>query len=294
MTTPIICTSERLRKEPKTECVAKAIFAALDKLHVEHRELKNTQDYWCRDYMPVMIFDDGTYAKYEYNPDYLVENTNKKWRNSKTNQQDACKGLNLYAPMNMNIIFDGGNYVRCGNKVIMTDKIFSENPKWPVHELIEHLQIALCANIILLPWDMEDPFGHADGMVADLGDGKILLNGCWKEQDKPFHRRLRKILDAHFKVEELPAWNGDKDSWCYLNYLRVPEGILLPCLSENYDSKDDIAALNYFERLFPNLKIIPIYAKPLIKGQDGGGALHCVTWEYIERKDTSVPLANSL
>ena len=109
MTTPIICTSERLRKEPKTECVAKAIFAALDKLHVEHRELKNTQDYWCRDYMPVMIFDDGTYAKYEYNPDYLVENKNKKWRNSKTNQQDACKGLNLYAPMNMNIIFDGGN-----------------------------------------------------------------------------------------------------------------------------------------------------------------------------------------
>lgn len=50
MTTPIICTSERLRKEPKTECVAKAIFAALDKLHVEHRELKNTQDYWCRDF----------------------------------------------------------------------------------------------------------------------------------------------------------------------------------------------------------------------------------------------------
>ena len=85
MTTPIICTSERLRKEPKTECVAKAIFAALDKLHVEHRELKNTQDYWCRDYMPVMILDDGTYAKYEYNPDYLVENKNKKWRNSKTN-----------------------------------------------------------------------------------------------------------------------------------------------------------------------------------------------------------------
>ena len=63
---------------------------------------------------------------------------------------------------------------------------------------------------------------------------------------------------------------------------------------ENYDSKDDIAALNYFERLFPNLKIIPIYAKPLIKGQDGGGALHCVTWEYIEKNDSSVPLTNSL
>lgn len=290
MKAPIIYTSEHLRTEHKTTCVANAIFAALDKLHVEHRELKNTQDYWCRDYMPVMIYDDGTYAKYEYSPDYLVEN--QKWRDYITNQQDACKQLKLYAPMNMNIIFDGGNYVRCGNKVIMTDKIFSENPQWPTHELIQHLQKALCADIILLPWDMEDPCGHADGMVANLGDDQILLNGCWKKQDAPFHRRLRKILDAHFKVEELPAWDGDKDSWCYLNYLHIPGGILLPCLSENYDAKDDIAALKYFERLFPNLEIIPIYAKPLIKGRDGGGALHCVTWEYIERKDASVPLTN--
>ena len=292
MTAPIIYTSEHLRTDHKTTCVANDIFAALDKLHVEHRELKNTQDYWCRDYMPVLIYNDGTYAKFEYNPDYLVENN--KLRDYITNQQNACKQLNLYAPMNMNIVFDGGNYVRCGNKVIMTDKIFSENPQCPTHDLIQHLQIALCADIILLPWDMEDPYGHADGMVADLGDGQILLNGCWKKQYAPFHRRLRKILDAHFNVEELPAWDGDKHSWCYINYLHVPGGILLPCLSENYDTKDDIAALKYFEQLFPDLEIIPIYSKSLIKGQYGGGALHCVTWEYIEKNDSSVPLTNSL
>ena len=69
---------------------------------------------------------------------------------------------------------------------------------------------------------------------------------------------------------------------------------LISKLSENYDTKDDIAALKYFEQLFPKLEIIPIYARPLIKGKNGGGALHCVTWEYIERKDASVPLANSL
>ena len=284
MTTSIIYTSEHLRTYSRTACVAKSIFAALDKLHVEHRELKNTQDYWCRDYMPVMISDDGIYAKYKYEPDYLIED--EKLHAYITKQQNACCELDLFAPKDMDIIFDGGNYVRCGNKVIMTDKIFSENPKWPAFELIQHLQNVLSADIILLPWDMADPCGHADGMVADLGDGHILLNGCWKKGDEPFHRRLRKILDAHFKVEELPACNGDKDSWCYLNYLHVPGGILLPCLSENFDSKDDIAALNHFEQLFPKLDIIPIYAKPLVKGKNGGGALHCVTWEYIKRKDS--------
>ena len=286
MKSPIIYTSEYLRTTSKTACVAKAIFKALDELHVEHRELKNTKDIWCRDYMPVMISDDGTYSRYEYNPDYLVEN--EKWRKYITKQQDACRELNLFTQTDMKIIFDGGNYVRCGNKVIMTDKIFSENPKKPIHELIQQLRDSLCADIILLPWDMADFCGHADGMVADLGDGRILLNGCWKKKDEAFHRRLRKILDAHFQVEELPAWDGDEDSWCYLNYLKVPGGILLPCLSENFDSEDDKAAKRYFEKLFSGLKIIPIYAEPLVKGKDGGGALHCVTWEYIEKEDNSV------
>ena len=71
MTNPLIYTSEYLRTTPKTAKVAKAIFAALDRLHIEHKELKHTNDYWCRDYMPVMLFDDGTYARYEYKPDYL-------------------------------------------------------------------------------------------------------------------------------------------------------------------------------------------------------------------------------
>lgn len=275
----IICTSERLRTTAKTACVAEAIFAALDSLHVKHLELKNTNNYWCRDYMPIMISDDGTYSKFKYYPDYLVEY--KTYQKTITNQDEACEGLHLFTPTNMNIIFDGGNYVRCGNKVIMTDKIFSENPQWSNIELLQHLKDSLCAEeIILLPWDMKEFCGHSDGMVAPLDEGRILLNGCWKNSDKAFHKRLLKILEAKFDVVLLDLdCKEDKDSWCYLNFLRVGNGILLPCLSENKDSENDIAALKTFEKLFPDLEIIPIYAKPLIKE---GGALHCVTWEYIE------------
>ena len=287
----IIYTSEHLRKTARTACVAEAIIAALKSLHVKHDELKKayTKDYWCRDYMPVMISDDGTYAKYKYEPNYLAED--EKLHDYITPQQVACNGLNLFMPADMKITFDGGNYVRCGDKVIMTDKIFSENPEKRVTELLQDLEKTLCAEIVLLPWDMKDFCGHADGMVAYLGDGRVLLNGCWnnpkRKQNMAFHRRLRKNLDGHFKeVIELPFWDGDEDSWCYLNFLKVPGGVLLPCLSENFDSKDDIAALNHFEELFPGMEVIPIYAKPLVKGKKiGGGALHCVTWEYIEKKE---------
>ena len=276
MQSPIIYTSEYLRTTKRTECISIAIHNALESLHIEHRELKHTNDYWCRDYMPVMIFDDGTYSRYKYYPDYLIDKNKSQYI---TNQNDACKDINLFMPTDMNIIFDGGNYVRCGNKVIITDKIFMENPQWSPTYLLGHLKDSLCADIILLPWDMGDEFGHSDGMVAYIGDDKVLLNSCW-ENKKAYHTRLRKILDPHFEVIELVYdCKKDRDSWCYLNYLQLPNAILLPCLSNNADCENDIAAIETFKNIFPNLKIIPIYAKPLIQE---GGALHCVTWEYIE------------
>ena len=230
--------------------------------------------------MPVRISDNGTYAKYTYKPDYL--DNYKAGQKYITEQKEVCKGLDLFAPDDLDIVFDGGNYVRCGDKVIVTDKIFCENPKKEPLKMLQHLTDVLQAEIILLPWDMEDSCGHSDGMVASLGDGKVLLNGCWKNSDPKYHKRLLKILEGRFEVVELPAWDGEKDSWCYLNYLQVSGGILLPCLSANVDCETDLAAKETFEKLFPHLEIIPIYAMPLIDdgGGNGGGALHCVTWEY--------------
>ena len=286
MSKPIIYTSKWLSKTTKTKKIANAIFAALDDLHIKHRELdlKNTTDYWCRDFMPVRISDDGTYANYTYRPDYLDDYKIKQ--KYITEQKKACEGLNLFAPNDMDIVFDGGNYVRCGDKVIMTDKIFSENPLWKPLDLLQHLSDVLQAEIILLPWDMGDPYGHADGMVAYLGDNIVLLNGCWRNKDSQFHKRLLKILKGHFEVIELPAWEEEENSWCYINYLQVPGGILLPCLSENADCETDIAAKKTFKKLFPHLEIIPIYAMPLIDngGNNDGGALHCVTWEFYEKQ----------
>ena len=278
MQKPIIYLSKFLRTTPETSCIAETLSAALDSLDVEHRELENTNDYWCRDYMPVKISDNGIYAKYNYCPDYLVDYKTK--RKYITKQEDACQELNLFAPVDLGIVFDGGNYVRCDDKVIMTDKIFMENPTWSVRELINHLSESLNAKIILLPWDMADTCGHSDGMVSYLGDNRILLNSCWRNTYKAYYKRLLKILQPNFEiVEPVYGCKENKYSWCYLNYLQLPNAILLPVMSEKADCENDVAAIEYFKGLFPNLKIVPIYALPLI---EKGGALHCVTWEYIK------------
>lgn len=281
---PIICTSPYLRTIGYCKGVARDLFAALDRIGVQHMELSNTNDLWCRDYMPVSLFDEGYYAEYIYQPDYLWD---KKWnRKYITDQSAATHNIDIQTPSNMRIIFDGGNYVRCGGKVLMTDKILMENPQWPVHKLMQHLYTSLMADIILLPWDMDEPYGHADGMVVPLSDGRLLLNNYSQTatgQKLDFYKRLLKILEPNFDLVELSYdCKLEEDSWCYINFLKVPGTVLLPCLSKETKCYNDLAAIETFEKLFPQDEIIPIYSKPLIKR---GGALHCVTWEYYPYND---------
>ena len=274
MTKPVIYTSQWLRTTQKTAGVAKAIFAALDEQKVEHRELVNTNDYWCRDYMPVKLFDDGTYAKYEYRPDYLYDD--KKERKFITNQKDACSELQLFTPTDMNIVFDGGNYVRCGNKVIMTDKILMENPNRPLDELFQHLRHSLCADIILLPWDMDDKCGHADGMVRYIKDNKVLINNYF-DLDPGFYLRLKDALIGHFEIEDLrySTPRCSNSSWAYLNFLQTKTCIFVPGLG----IKEDQLAVQQIQAAYPNHKIVQIDGcQNLVLD---GGALNCVSWNIL-------------
>ena len=289
---PIICTSPYLRTTSYCNGVAKDLFAALDRLGIQHMELSNTMDIWCRDYMPVLLFDDGYYATYQYQPDYLW---NKKCnRKYITNQTNASKGLEINTSLSMGLVFDGGNYVRHNDKrkstVFMTDKILMENSFCPSHELIVKLHLSLAADIVLLPWDMDEPYGHADGMVAPLPDGRLLLNNyCQTAKGKKidYYKRLLKMLDGHYPFVELSYdCKLEEDSWCYLNFLKVPGAVLLPCLSRGARCDNDQAAIEKFKELFPDDEIIPIYAKSLI---NRGGGLHCVTWEYFPYNNRCMP-----
>ena len=91
---------------------------------------------------------------------------------------------------------------------------------------------SILAELILLPWDMDEPFGHSDGMIAWLGDNRILLNNYHQlEESKchPFTTRIYKILRSQFDIMELeynvkPTHN----SWCYLNYLETDDAPVFP------------------------------------------------------------------
>ncbi|MCH3970953.1 MAG: hypothetical protein LKE47_11415 [Prevotella sp.] len=90
---------------------------------IEVRLLYGTKDIWCRDYMPVQV-DKSLFVKYHYAPDYMW--SIPKYKNDITDCTDICKSLGIKSK-ETDLIIDGGNVVLCGDKVVMTDKVFTEN-----------------------------------------------------------------------------------------------------------------------------------------------------------------------
>lgn len=255
---------------------------ALNESDVEYIFLPYSKEVWARDYMPVHI-GNGDYIGFNFCPDYLSNSV--KNREYITNQKKAIGDIPINFANELRINIDGGNMVFCDDKVIMTDKIFSENPNIKQSHLINILEDACNAELILIPWDMEEPYGHADGMVSYLGNGKLLLNN-YSQMGKEgirFSKLLHKILNAHFIVTELHYSSPqEEDNFAYINYLETSNSIIMPALSIQHDSKSDVAAFETFKEIFKK-SIIQVYARPLIKR---GGAIHCITWEFY-KKDNS-------
>lgn len=115
-----------LSKHLQTEysVVYKELCKVLDENGVNHSLLPYSNDIWARDFMPVHV-GGGLYLGYIYKPDYLVDKV--RMRKYITEQKMAIMDFPINYITQLDIVLDGGNFVFCDNKMIMTDKIFSEN-----------------------------------------------------------------------------------------------------------------------------------------------------------------------
>ena len=111
---------------------AEELFSVLRKHKVAFKELINTRDIWCRDYMPVQNRM-GELIQFTYIPSYLKGN--KEWEESRSDVHDVCSA-NSITPIFSDINIDGGNVVLFGDKAILTDRIFQENPDYEKKKLI--------------------------------------------------------------------------------------------------------------------------------------------------------------
>ena len=216
-------------------------------------------------------YSNGHYVSYVYNPDYLQNEKNKKYI---TDNVEEVFDLSNDSVTKTKLVIDGGNVIMCGDKVIMTDKIFVENSGFSKEEVVAEIERAFSAKLVVIPWDKEEEFGHADGMVRFVSDNHVLINQ-YKDIDPELRQKLIDALSPHFaKISELEYGKASsQNSWAHINYLQVDNYIFVPQLGIMTDK----LALEQISKVFPTSKVVPVEVKGIVKN---GGALNCVSWNH--------------
>lgn len=245
---------------------------------VEWDIIPHTNDIWARDYMPIQI-DENDFLLYRYEPDYLSDDPERKA--TITDASLVCSSMAI-KHRKTEIKIDGGNVTPCGEYIVMTDKVFTENNKDKNDKEFKRLlESELRHKIIIIPWHCIDPddeeadvYGHSDGFIHWCGENKVLMSNH-RDVDPKEASEIRIIMESHgFEVTEMlfdvphpePLWN-----WAYINYLQVGHLIIVP----TFGIEEDKQALRYIKTLNPTCKIRQIRLRDIAAW---GGALHCITW----------------
>ena len=236
--------------------------------------LSGTKDIWCRDFMPIQIEEDR-FVFYKYTPNYLQD---KRWLHFQTDPVAVFKNetnkLQSYLDKSIAIdmIMDGGNVVKCGDTIVMTEKVFVENKDKTRSEVERILREAFQCDIVFLPWDKDEIFGHSDGVVHYAGNNKVLLTN-YDDISPYYYSRFRKALEKHFEVIPLKYHSKRKHarSWAYINFLQVGNLILVPQLG----LEEDKQALGQIGNTLPGCEVVGV---PALEAVKKGGALNCISW----------------
>lgn len=262
--------SEWLKKDYSD--IYKGLVRILNKHNVAYDIISNTKDVWCRDYMPLQL-DKERYLCYEYKPDYLMNSArNRKYI---TDSLNVCRGMQLNIKKTP-LIMDGGNVVKVGNKAIMTEKVFVENPSMDEDMLKKQLEKQMECEVVFIPWDRNEKYGHSDGIIKPISDNTILMTN-YHDFDREYTNEVVKRLSSKFEIETLSykVRKTAPESWAYINFLTVGKLIVLPALGKEEDEQ----ALSQIKRYYPECLVEQLNISDLVK--DGGG-LNCVSWcRYI-------------
>jgi agmatine deiminase len=281
--------SSQLTENKEFKPFWKRLEKALKDKGIEPRLLTGTKAIWCRDYMPIQI-DEKTLLQYRYDPDYLNTKEHEKSRSDvdKVIAQNGIKDLGFEIRPS-NLILDGGNVIASKNKVILTEKVFTENLGLPISKLDkvtpEQKQILInkikndfhVKDVIIIPRLPGDKYGHADGMIRFFKDTEVLINDDKPNRKYPhyFSRNLRlfreTIVSNGLKIKAVIP-HKDYDGNFYINYLQIGKLIFLPTFNTK---KLDDKAIFKFEDLFGKENVVPVPSRDIAKHE---GVLNCISW----------------
>ena len=278
--TNFVYFSELLRQKPEYRNFHEQLCRLLKKHNIAHDYISETRDIWCRDYMPVQVRMDK-YIGFSYDPDYLK---GEEWEGLRT-YSDLLHEPMSRQTVKSDIVLDGGNVIKGKNKVILTDKVLTENsrnysPERLIGKLQEHFEVDI---IILIPWDKSEIYGHADGMIRFINDDHVLINGYFRAYGKKFRNNFFGAIESnHLSFTELTFDVPHPDenlNWGYINFLQMDKLLIVP----QFDIREDDQAVAQIKKAFPayaeKCQIETLNSRDIIQH---GGVLNCASWNIIQ------------
>lgn len=253
------------------------LISILQKNNIDFSLLKKTRDIWCRDYMPIQK-STGDFIQFRYDPSYLIDEPELHSKPKEVNQANNIQAT--YSSINL----DGGNVINWDDRVIVTDRVFDENPEYSNKlKLIDELEYLLEAEVIVVPQIKSDMTGHVDGLLRFV-DRHTLIGNDRKQEYSYWSKGLNRVLKNHgIDYIDVPFIEHKEPHYpyhaigCYMNFLEVKDLIVLPIFEVAKNKDQEVFEL--FCQVFPNRKIESINYNEIGKY---GGLLNCTTWTILD------------
>lgn len=252
-------------------------------------------DTWVRDYAPLSVRDkrgakavvDYTFnawgLKFAANRDNLVASKLPIFR-----QEVERKLLHDY-------VLEGGAVESDGKGLILSTSSVLKDPNRNLgrgateEQLLAPIREGLLADRIDLltvpPLEGDDTGGHIDTLARFCDEETIAYVSCADESHPDFatlsilDQELHKLYGETHRLVALPTPEVKRDTdgsimpASYANFLITNGAVFVPTYRDEADSE----ALSTLCELFPDRKIIPIDAIPLIRQH---GSIHCATMQF--------------
>jgi len=284
--------------ETKEELEKKLEEADVNKKNIEIF-INKTDDAWCRDYCPIFVKENGrTVAlKFRFNAwgeKYPYRNDQKAG--------EKIAGLLGFERVDVDMVLEGGAIDTNGKGCLITTESCllnpNRNPDLRKEEIEEKLKEYLGAQKVL--WLKEgivgdDTDGHIDDITRFVSEDTI-ITAIEKDRDDPNYaplmenfERLKLFTDTSgkpFRVITLPmpepvyyqyphSERPERLPASYANFYITNRYVIVPTFNCRYDEQ----AIEILQKVFPDRKVIGIYAYDIVVGL---GGFHCLTMQVPE------------
>jgi agmatine deiminase len=245
------------------------------------KTIYGTEDYYCRDFMPVQVSENHL-VQFVFRPEAYLKEDGLELMSNPVLIELLNRGK-FAQPLHSPIILDGGNIVKSENKVIITDRVLKDNRyQFPDdHTILERLKYDLKCEVIIIPEYPEEETGHADGLIRFVDENTVLINDEATEPEKEWLRELLLVLKTNgLKHISIPCDLGERAETAdglYINYLHVGNLVVVPQFGFKSSDQKTIEIMN---QVFGKThRIIPFRANWLA---ENGGVFNCASWTVKE------------